>query len=121
MLDGLDALLGPAVAGFLVSHVGWRWVFLSVPFIAVAAAAVAWRPCRRLQAVHRALPGTERAAPAGSVGRRAAAPATGAAGTIAVAAVAGAASCLLGAVGLGELVLRHAGSSLGGVEGIREA
>lgn len=44
----LPALLGPAVAGFLVVHAGWRWVFLTVPFIAVAAAVAGWRPCRRL-------------------------------------------------------------------------
>ncbi len=44
----LPALLGPAIAGFLVVHVGWRWVFLSVPFIAVAAAIAGWGPCRRL-------------------------------------------------------------------------
>lgn len=46
----LPALLGPAVAGFLVVHAGWRWVFLSVPFIAVAAAVAGWAPCRRLLA-----------------------------------------------------------------------
>ncbi|MET3807279.1 MFS family permease [Nakamurella sp. UYEF19] len=56
----LPALLGPAVAGFLVVHAGWRWVFLSVPFIAVAAAVVGWGPCRRLLAdrTHTADPST---------------------------------------------------------------
>ena len=46
----LPALLGPAVAGFLVVHVGWRWVFLTVPFIAVGAASAGWGPCRKLLA-----------------------------------------------------------------------
>lgn len=44
----LPALVGPAVAGFLVTHAGWRWVFLSVPFVALAAAVVGWEPVRRL-------------------------------------------------------------------------
>jgi MFS family permease len=46
----LPALLGPAVAGFLVVHAGWRWVFLTVPFIAVGAAIAGWGPCRKLLA-----------------------------------------------------------------------
>jgi MFS family permease len=44
----LPAMIGPAVAGFLVVHANWRWVFLSVPFIAAAAALVGWGPSRRL-------------------------------------------------------------------------
>ncbi len=34
----LPAVIGPAISGLLVEHVGWRWVFLSVPLIALAAA-----------------------------------------------------------------------------------
>ena len=33
----LPALIGPAVAGLMVDHIGWRWVFLSVPILAVVA------------------------------------------------------------------------------------
>ncbi len=45
----LPALIGPAIAGFLVTHAGWRWVFLSVPCVALAAAIVGWGPARRLR------------------------------------------------------------------------
>ncbi|MDI9239996.1 MFS transporter [Lysobacter sp. LF1] len=35
----VPAVVGPTISGALVEHVGWRWVFLSVPLLAVAAAA----------------------------------------------------------------------------------
>ncbi len=34
----LPAVVGPTIAGALVQHLGWRWVFLSVPLIALVAA-----------------------------------------------------------------------------------
>ncbi len=34
----LPAVIGPAISGVLVEHLGWRWVFLSVPLVALAAA-----------------------------------------------------------------------------------
>ncbi|MDR6935180.1 MFS family permease [Luteibacter sp. 3190] len=34
----VPALIGPAVSGAIVEHVGWRWVFLGVPLLAVPAA-----------------------------------------------------------------------------------
>jgi MFS family permease len=34
----VPALIGPAVSGAIVEHVGWRWVFLAVPVLAVPAA-----------------------------------------------------------------------------------
>ena len=34
----LPAVIGPAISGLLVEHLGWRWVFLSVPFVALGAA-----------------------------------------------------------------------------------
>lgn len=82
----VPALIGPAIAGFLVTHAGWRWVFLSVPFVAVAAAVVGWSPCRRLQGpppqvtvdLNAGRPGTSR---------------------IVVAVVAGSAACLLAVAG----------------------
>ena len=80
----LPALIGPAVAGFLVVHVGWRWVFLSVPFIALAAAIAGWGPCRRLDSP---ADGTaDRSPPAGAP-------------RIAFAAMAGTAACLLSVAG----------------------
>ena len=55
----LPALIGPVVAGFVVVHIGWRWVFLLVPFIALAAAVAGWGPCRRLLAAHDVSPATQ--------------------------------------------------------------
>lgn len=34
----VPALIGPAVSGAIVEHVGWRWVFLAVPALALPAA-----------------------------------------------------------------------------------
>ncbi|MFF5214101.1 MFS transporter [Micromonospora sp. NPDC000442] len=33
----VPSLVGPVVAGLVVEHVGWRWVFLAVPAVAVPA------------------------------------------------------------------------------------
>ncbi|MFF5172388.1 MFS transporter [Micromonospora sp. NPDC000089] len=33
----VPSLVGPAVAGLIVEHLGWRWVFLAVPLVAVPA------------------------------------------------------------------------------------
>ncbi len=78
----LPALLGPAVAGFLVTEVGWRWVFLSVPFVAVFAAVIGWQPCRRLGTIGSAVPVT-----------------TNGARQVLFAAIAGGAACLLSVAG----------------------
>jgi len=34
----VPALIGPAISGAIVEHVGWRWVFLGVPLLALPAA-----------------------------------------------------------------------------------
>lgn len=34
----LPSIVGPAIAGLIVEQVGWRWVFLGVPILAVPAA-----------------------------------------------------------------------------------
>ncbi|WP_125775858.1 MFS transporter [Antribacter gilvus] len=34
----LPAIVGPALTGLIVTHLGWRWVFLGVPALAVVAA-----------------------------------------------------------------------------------
>jgi hypothetical protein len=39
----LPALLGPAIAGTVAHVVGWRWVFLGVPLLAVLSAAMLWK------------------------------------------------------------------------------
>ena len=33
----LPAVVGPAIAGWIAEHLGWRWVFLGVPLLAVPA------------------------------------------------------------------------------------
>ncbi|WP_448100947.1 MFS transporter [Luteibacter jiangsuensis] len=35
----VPALIGPAMSGAIVEHIGWRWVFLGVPVLAIPAAA----------------------------------------------------------------------------------
>ncbi|NUO75015.1 MAG: MFS transporter [Lysobacter sp.] len=44
----VPAVIGPAISGAIVEHLGWRWVFLSVPLIAVAAAALVLPAVRHL-------------------------------------------------------------------------
>ncbi|WP_317925131.1 MULTISPECIES: MFS transporter [unclassified Cupriavidus] len=36
----LPSLVGPFLSGVVVEHIGWRWVFLSVPLFAIPAAAM---------------------------------------------------------------------------------
>lgn len=44
----IPALIGPAISGAIVEHVGWRWVFLAVPVLALPAAAALRQPLRSL-------------------------------------------------------------------------
>ena len=44
----VPAVIGPAISGAIVEHLGWRWVFLSVPLIALAAAALVLPAVRHL-------------------------------------------------------------------------
>ncbi|WP_240506481.1 MFS transporter [Thermoactinospora rubra] len=39
----VPSMAGPAVVGAIVETVGWRWVFLAVPILTVAGAALLWR------------------------------------------------------------------------------
>ena len=55
----VPSLVGPALSGLVVQHIGWRWVFLAVPPLALPAAAL-------LRPALRALP----AAPAGETASR---------------------------------------------------
>ncbi|RDY69207.1 MFS transporter [Lysobacter soli] len=45
----VPAVIGPTIAGALVEHLGWRWVFLSVPLLAMAAAACVLPALRNLR------------------------------------------------------------------------
>jgi MFS family permease len=45
----LPALVGPFVAGTVADVVGWRWVFLAVPAIAVASLGLIWRALDRIE------------------------------------------------------------------------
>lgn len=42
----LPAIIGPAVSGLIVEHLGWRWVFLLVPLLAGLAATMVLPPLR---------------------------------------------------------------------------
>ncbi|VXB18256.1 MFS transporter [Aeromicrobium sp. 9AM] len=44
----LPALVGPVIAGFIADRVGWRWVFLSVPVIAIGSLLLIWEALSRL-------------------------------------------------------------------------
>ena len=44
----LPALIGPVVAGFVTEQFGWRWVFLGVAPIVLAAVVVVWPRTREL-------------------------------------------------------------------------
>ncbi|ATO15777.1 MFS transporter [Micromonospora sp. WMMA2032] len=46
----VPSLVGPAVAGLIVEHLGWRWVFLAVPAIAVPAVLLVQPGLRALAA-----------------------------------------------------------------------
>ncbi|MCW2829805.1 MAG: transporter [Aeromicrobium sp.] len=39
----LPALVGPFIAGTIADLVGWRWVFLAVPAVAIASRGLIWR------------------------------------------------------------------------------
>ncbi|MFR9774457.1 MFS transporter [Micromonospora sp. MS34] len=59
----VPSLVGPAVAGVIVEHLGWRWVFLAVPAVAVPAALLIQPGLRSLGAATRVSP------PAGAAAR----------------------------------------------------
>ncbi|MEH0845086.1 MFS transporter [Micromonospora sp. CPCC 205711] len=59
----VPSLVGPAVAGLIVEHLGWRWVFLVVPVVAVPAVLLVESGLRTLDAPAVARP------PAGALAR----------------------------------------------------
>ena len=42
----LPSIVGPALSGVITDHFGWRWVFATVPVLAVIAAAIVYRGTR---------------------------------------------------------------------------
>ncbi|GMA23425.1 MFS transporter [Luteimicrobium album] len=70
----LPALVGPGIAGLVSELVGWRWVFLSVPPLALASFGLLRGALRRVDEAFAAQRDDEPAAPAQSRGKR---PATG--------------------------------------------
>lgn len=45
----VPSMIGPALSGLIVQHLGWRWVFLAVPLLAVPAALLLRPALARLQ------------------------------------------------------------------------
>lgn len=39
-------MIGPSISGLIVQHAGWRWVFLSVPLLAIPAGLMLWPALR---------------------------------------------------------------------------
>ncbi|GII62448.1 MFS transporter [Sphaerisporangium krabiense] len=39
----LPSVVGPAITGAVVEHVGWRWIFLGIPLFVAPAALLLWR------------------------------------------------------------------------------
>ncbi len=46
----VPSIVGPGIAGLVVGHFGWRWVFLGVPLLALLATALLQPALRRLRA-----------------------------------------------------------------------
>ncbi|CAD7383985.1 MFS transporter [Xanthomonas arboricola] len=42
----VPSLIGPGISGWIVQHVGWRWLFLSVPLLAIPAGLMLWPAIR---------------------------------------------------------------------------
>ncbi|KKJ94524.1 MFS transporter [Micromonospora sp. HK10] len=59
----VPSLVGPALAGLIVEHLGWRWVFLAVPVVAVPAVLLVQPGLRALGGAPRVRP------PAGALAR----------------------------------------------------
>jgi len=49
----VPSLVGPGISGLIVQHLGWRWVFLGVPLLAVPAAWLLRPGLRQLAAMPR--------------------------------------------------------------------
>jgi MFS family permease len=54
----LPAVAGPAVAGLIVEHVGWRWVFLLVVFATVPSMLLIWPRVRTVEGAAATAPNT---------------------------------------------------------------
>jgi MFS family permease len=47
----VPSLIGPAISGLIVQHLGWRWVFLAVPVLAIPAALLLRPALREVRAL----------------------------------------------------------------------
>ncbi|WP_395703474.1 MFS transporter [Aquabacterium sp.] len=74
----LPAIVGPALAGLIARHLGWRWVFLAAALLAVPAALLLQRGLARLR------PAADQPAPAGGRQRASLGLAAGAAASAAL-------------------------------------
>ncbi|MEG2803880.1 MFS transporter [Stenotrophomonas sp.] len=54
----VPSLIGPSISGLIVQHLGWRWVFLIVPLLAVPAAWLLRPALREMRAPARSAPGS---------------------------------------------------------------
>ncbi|KRG46617.1 MFS transporter [Stenotrophomonas panacihumi] len=54
----VPSLVGPAISGLIVQHLGWRWVFLGVPLLAVPAAWLLRPGLRELATLPRSVAAT---------------------------------------------------------------
>ncbi|MBB4130514.1 MFS transporter [Xanthomonas sp. 3075] len=63
----VPSLIGPGISGLIVQHAGWRWVFLSVPLLAIPAGLMLW-PAIRGRAWSSAAPGDSTAALGWAIG-----------------------------------------------------
>lgn len=39
----VPSIVGPAITGGVVEHIGWRWIFLGIPVLVAPAAVLLWR------------------------------------------------------------------------------
>lgn len=88
----VPSIVGPGIAGLVVEHAGWRWVFLGVPLLALLATALLQPALRRLRAQERTT-ATSTSDPA-ALRRRVALAAGAAAGAVGLQAGAEAATAL---------------------------
>jgi MFS family permease len=47
----VPSLIGPALSGWIAEYLGWRWVFLGMPVLAIPAALMLWPASARLPIV----------------------------------------------------------------------
>ncbi|WFE58829.1 MFS transporter [Micromonospora sp. WMMD712] len=109
----VPSLVGPAIAGLVVEHLGWRWVFLAVPAVAVPALLLVQPGLRSLAPSAVTRPSTVDSPSSAAVAR----PSTGAGARVGWALGAGASAALLhyGGQQRGVLAVGLVGAALAGL------